>query len=308
MVNRKMESSKVDQSQTVTMVAWTAMLLTSNLTIIVWREFASGEPYWWPWLHGTGLVTLFAVTFVRKSLKPLQRFILVLLVIYFLGFGAGWQWGLIPFIRASSTWTSWENQTPWAVSAIATHLLRLSPALIIMLFLSITGLKRRDLFLVKGKINAPVEPSKLLGMKKPEPWSRIGSIFAFVFAVVTFAFLMLTRKPSSEMFFNALPLIPVALLIAAMNAFNEEFTLRASLLSTLAPIIGKQQALVITTVHFGLGHFYGVPDGPLGVLLSAFLGWFLGKSLLETKGFFWAWIIHFLPDVFIFTFYAMLAS
>ncbi|MFB0504726.1 MAG: hypothetical protein ACETWE_12910, partial [Candidatus Bathyarchaeia archaeon] len=88
MLDRKMESSKVDQNQTVTMVAWTAMLLTSNLTIIVWREFASGEPYWWSWLHGTGLVTLSAITFVRKSLKPLQRFILVLLVIYFLGFGA----------------------------------------------------------------------------------------------------------------------------------------------------------------------------------------------------------------------------
>jgi membrane protease YdiL (CAAX protease family) len=96
--------------------------------------------------------------------------------------------------------------------------------------------------------------------------------------------------------------------IAAINAFNEEFTLRAAPLSELYRIVGKQQALMITSVFFGLGHYYGIPNGVLGVLLSGFLGWFLGKSLLETKGFFWAWLIHFIPDVFIFTFLAIPAA
>ena len=64
---------------------------------------------------------------------------------------------------------------------------------------------------------------------------------------------------------------------------------------------------MITTVYFGLGHFYGIPNNVPGLLMSAFLGWFLGKSLLETKGFFWAWVIHFLPDALIFTFLAMSA-
>jgi len=307
MVNQRVKSSEANQNRTLIVVAWIAMLLTSNLTIIIWRELASGEPYWWPWVHAIGLVTLFAITLVSATLKPLRGFVLVLLAIYFLGFGGGWQWGLIPFVRASSMWTSWESQAPWALSAIGAHLLRLSPALVTMVFLLLMGLRRRDFFLVKGKIDAPVEPSKLLGMKKPEPWTRTGSTFAIIFSVVTFAFLVLTWKPSLDALIEALPLIPVALLIAAMNAFNEEFTLRAAPLSVLWSIIGKQQALMITTVYFGLGHFYGVPNGVLGVLLSGFLGWFLGKSLLETKGFFWAWLIHFLPDAFIFTFYAMFA-
>jgi len=99
-------------------------------------------------------------------------------------------------------------------------------------------------------------------------------------------FLVLTTRPSLSAFVQALPLIPVALLIAVINAFNEEFTLRAVPLSELWPSIGKQQALMITTVFFGLGHFYGGSNGVLGVLLSGFLGWFLGKSLLETGGFF----------------------
>jgi membrane protease YdiL (CAAX protease family) len=107
-------------------------------------------------------------------------------------------------------------------------------------------------------------------------------------------------------FIQAIPLIPVSILIAAINAFNEEFTLRAAPLSELWKVLGKTQGLLITTLYFGIGHYYGVPNGIIGVLLSAFLGWFLGKSLLETKGFFWAWVIHFLPDIVIFTFYAIL--
>jgi hypothetical protein len=186
-----------------------------------------------------------------------------------------------------------------------THLLRLSPALTVVLFLILMGKRRPDFFLVNGQIDAVVEPSKLIGMKKPELWTRTGSVFAVILSIGTFAFLMLTTRPSLGTFAKALPLIPVALLIAAMNAFNEEFTLRAAPLSVLWPVVGKQQALVITTVFFGLGHFYGIPNGVPGVLMSGFLGWFLGKSLLETGGFFWAWLIHFLQDALIFTFYAM---
>ena len=288
-----------------TIVAWIAILFSSSIALILWREFGPGEPFWWPWVSAISLIVISILTFIRISLKPLRVFMIILILIFFLGFGGGWQWGLIPFIRDSQTWTNWLSSLPWALSAIMTHLLRLLPAIVILTFLLIIGRKRRDFFLVKGNIHAFVEPSKLIGMKKPEPWTRIGSIFALIFCIGTLLFLILTKFPSISDFIQVLPLIPVAVLIAAINAFNEEFTLRAAPLSELSTTIGKQQALLITTIYFGIGHFYGVPNGLLGVLLSAFLGWFLGKSLLETKGFFWAWFIHFLPDVIIFTFYAM---
>jgi len=283
------------------------MLLTSSLVPILWRELAGVEPYWWSWVQSIVLLSLFVLTFIRASWRPLRGFIIVLLVIFFLGYGnPALSWGLIPLIRGSGFWVNWTSQAPWAISNIGLHLLRLTPALVTLVFLLLSGLKRRDLFLRKGEVDAPFEPSRLLGMKKNEPWTRIGSIFAVVFTTVTLFFLVVAWKPSLSAFLEAAPLIPATLLIAAINAFNEEFTLRAAPLSTLTPVIGKQQSLSVTSTYFGLGHFYGVPNGVPGVLMSSFLGWFLGKSLLETKGFFWAWLIHFLQDVFIFTFYAIM--
>ena len=288
-------------------VAWIATLLASSLGLIFWRELGGAEPNWLPWINAIGLIILFSLTIFKTNLKPLRGFVFILIVLFFLGFGGGWQFGLIPLVRSSSLWISWENQMPWSLSAIATHLLRLSPALVILSFLLLKRRKREDFFLAKGRINATAEPSRLLGMKKPEPWTRIGTIFAVVFASVTFVYLMVSSPPSFDAFIQALPLIPAALLISVINAFNEEFTLRAAPISELFSAVGKKQALMITTAFFGLGHFYGVPAGLLGVFLSSFLGWFLGKSMLETKGFFWAWLIHFLPDAFIFTFFAVSA-
>jgi hypothetical protein len=285
-------------------IAWLATLLASSLDVILWIEFTGGIPFWLPWLHAIGLITIFVLTLFIRRLTGLRNFLAILLVIFLLGFGGGWQWGLIPYFRETSIWISWEAQAPWALSAISTHLLRLTPAMIILAFLFLSGRKRSDLFLVKGNIRAPVEPSRLLGMKKSEPWTKIGTIFAVIFASVTLIYLTISNPPSLRTIESALPLIPIAIIIAAVNAFNEEFTLRAAPLSELRNSVGKHQGLMITTLFFGLGHFYGIPSGILGVLLASFLGWFLGKSMLETKGFTWAWFIHFLPDVFIFTFFA----
>ena len=288
--------------------AWVIMFLASSITPILWRELAGGEPYWWSWVLCLGLLTILSLTLIRADLKPLKGYALILLTTFLLGYGNPPQtWGLITIIRSSTLWINWAKQAPWAISNIALHLLRLTPTMAAMTILILMGRKRKEFYLALGKLNSSVEPSKLLGMKKPESWTRIGSIFAAVFTVATLMFLIATWKVPSNAFLNVVPLIPAAFFIASINAFNEEFTLRAAPLSTLTPAVGEKQSNLITAVNFGLGHFYGVPNGLPGVLMSTFLGWFLGKSLLETKGFFWAWLIHFFPDVIIFTFYAMIA-
>jgi hypothetical protein len=69
--------------------------------------------------------------------------------------------------------------------------------------------------------------------------------------------------------------------------------------------VGSRQALRLVAAYFGLGHFYGVPYGVIGVVLAWFLGWILARSMLETRGLTWAWFIHFLQDVAIFGFLAI---
>ena len=78
-----------------------------------------------------------------------------------------------------------------------------------------------------------------------------------------------------------------------------------TLLAGLENATGARQAVLIAAAFFGLGHYFGVPYGIIGVGMASFLGWMMGKAMIETRGFFWAWFIHFLQDVMIFSFMAI---
>ncbi|MDD5369448.1 MAG: CPBP family intramembrane metalloprotease [Anaerolineaceae bacterium] len=56
-----------------------------------------------------------------------------------------------------------------------------------------------------------------------------------------------------------------------MNASGEELNYRAGFLSALEGPVGKQHSLWMTAAFFGIGHFYGVPDGFLGVVTASML-------------------------------------
>ena len=163
---------------------------------------------------------------------------------------------------------------------------------------------RKAFFLVMGDTSAPVEPVRLLGIKN-ERWNTLGRNFAIIISSGTLAFLILAGRPPLDIVVRALPFLPAVLLAAVLNAFNEEMTYKASFLSVLENAVGKGQALWLMAAYFGIGHYYGVPYGVIGVVMAGFLGWFLGKSMLETRGLWWAWFIHFWQDVLIFAFLAI---
>jgi len=71
------------------------------------------------------------------------------------------------------------------------------------------------------------------------------------------------------------------------------------LLAHLEPVLGPRQAILMTSVMFGLGHYFGAPSGPLGVLLATFLGWIAAKSMIETRGLVWAFLVRFVGDFII---------
>ncbi len=297
-----MTETKAAPSRIQFFLPWIMILVASPIGIIPWRTLGVVEPFWLQWLHGGILVLLFLTTLVYSPLKPHRRFAFIIVTLFFMGYASGWNWGLISYIRATDTWIAWEAAGPKVLYELSLHSLRLAPALIILIMLLLTGRKRKDFFLTKGDMHATVEPSPLLKTDKPEPWIKIALIFALVFVAVAAIFLLGANSAQLGTLTVDVMLIPVALLIAAMNGFNEEFTLRAAPLGELEPTMGKSDSLIVTAAYFGLGHYYGVPNGIIGVALSGFLGWLLGKSMLETRGFFVAWLVHFLTDVPIFIF------
>lgn len=70
----------------------------------------------------------------------------------------------------------------------------------------------------------------------------------------------------------------------------------------MSPSTSRSPAAAVTPAALFEGvHYFGAPGGVPGVLLAGFLGWFLSKPIAETRGFAWAWLIHFAQDVVIFT-------
>ncbi|MFP7834484.1 CPBP family intramembrane glutamic endopeptidase [Marisediminicola sp. LYQ134] len=93
----------------------------------------------------------------------------------------------------------------------------------------------------------------------------------------------------------------VALVIpfAAMNAFTEEVIFRLSYVTMGAnSTSSRAYGLAMGSIVFGVSHYWGVtPNGIVGALMSIFLGFVLAKSIQETKGFFWAFVIHFMLNI-----------
>lgn len=107
------------------------------------------------------------------------------------------------------------------------------------------------------------------------------------------------------MLVKALPLLPFAVIGAALNAFNEEMQFRAPFLNLLQKNFGQGQAILLTSVFFGLMHYIGgAPAGLPGLFITFALGTLFAKAELETQGIFAGWLIHFCQNVVIYSFWA----
>lgn len=149
-----------------------------------------------------------------------------------------------------------------------------------------------------GNLAAPAVPVRALGVKATETWKSLGLTFSVVISLVTAAIVLL---PASRAGLNPSPFLAgVALLLAASNAFVEEYLTRFQVVASLAGRVAPGRIAVVSALLFGLPHYLGTPGHLIGVMAATFLGWFLAKSVLETSGLGWAWFVHFLQDAIIF--------
>jgi len=280
-------------------LAWAVTLLVSQLPDILYRELTGNLP---TWLFGAkvGLIlALLLVSIAWKKLRALGLFFTVLLAIYVLEWGVGWFYQSLHY----TTWFRGANAFIKDVGTVQVQRATTGVLLVMVMLVLVRRFER--FFFVKGKLNAQAAPIPLI-MTRPTTWCILGPTIAGAMCLGLLVFVIaFGNLPSATALKNVLPLLPFVLLFAASNAFGEEMIYRAPWLSALENPIGPVQALLITAVYFGLGHFYGVPYGVLGVVMAIIPGWLMGKAMLETRGFFWAWFIHICMDIVIFFFMAL---
>lgn len=289
------------KSRAILATAWIFLLLSSGLPRIILQEIFGFKvsPNLGALIAVMVVLAGLLLTIVWKVVRELRPFFFLFLMLVFIEWFVYTKVDQLPFYQA------WLNNPSFNVYMLAEQSLRLLVTISIIVVLFLLKKQANAFFLVMGDVKAPVEPVKLLGIKEGEHWNKLGRNFSVIISSGTLAFLVIAGRPPLDMLVRALPFLPAIFLAAMLNAFNEEITYKASFLSVLENVVGKQQALWLMAAYFGIGHFYGVPYGVIGVMLAGFLGWFLGKSMLETRGLWWAWFIHFWQDVLIFSFLAI---
>jgi membrane protease YdiL (CAAX protease family) len=268
-------------------IAWTAILLASDLDSIVSQFAGVHLPAWIPLLRAI-LLGLTALVIQRIFPRPyLSRFIWTLAALV-----AG-DW-LVWRIESNLVWF---QTVPRAQRMLGGVFLSFIPAALAALTIVGSGLSRRDLFLARGDMKAPTSLPFLRGLR----WSVIAPALLLVISAVLLVQLSIVSHASRH--FHPILLLlgsGAAVVFAALNAICEEFRFRCVLLAHGIRSVGVAQAVAATSVLFALAHFGGHPSGFSGMALAGFFAWVMARSMVDTRGLGWAWLFHFIQDVIIF--------
>lgn len=124
--------------------------------------------------------------------------------------------------------------------------------------------------------------------KEGEGWKTIGLTIGSIITVVTGIVVYFQVISGNGITFRLLPEIPLILLFALMNSFTEEAIFRLFYTTIIEnENMNARVSEFLSAVVFGGVHYFGIsPSGIAGAVMAAFIGWFLAKSINETKGFF----------------------
>ncbi|NLK46720.1 MAG: CPBP family intramembrane metalloprotease [Treponema sp.] len=154
------------------------------------------------------------------------------------------------------------------------------------------------------KIDGNINPEPWIGITKnnKDTWKKLGINLAVVISIVTAITVYFQVFRAEKVQSLTVPSFLLVVVFALINSFVEEVTFRHTFVSIVEyHKLNRYISQGLSAIIFGFVHYFGVPAKIPGVLLAGFLGWLLSKTIHETKGFFWAWLIHFLQDIIIMT-------
>jgi membrane protease YdiL (CAAX protease family) len=277
-------------------LAWSLMLTVSDLPDIILHYLGIAIPTWLVYVKITVDIIFIVICLFFKSTRPLWTIGLYFLVFFLANWISPFDW-----------WVNLFGTPPtWVLGHLGAQIGGLLALAFVLVAFFLVKRNWSALFIRKGQLDANLEPVLWLGIKKGEKWTTFAWIFAGVFAGGMLLFLFLAFFSVMRQIGKVLPLLPAIFLLSALNAITEELTFRAPLLASSHDVIGKQHALWLSSVFFGLAHVInGSPQGVVGFLLISLAAYLYGKSMLETGGSFWAIVMHFISDLPVFTFMAL---
>ncbi len=283
----------------VIILAWTLIILVSTVPDIFFAELAGKVPSWLVYAK-MGLLAVFTLTaLLYKPIRPLWKFGVALVAFFGLS-------QLRPLVDFTRPWLQkLFGATAFDYRMQAEQIGKLALTLAMIAILLLLGFKRNSFFLAAGGLRNNIQPVKVLGFPKAEPWPKFGLIWGFGIAIVLGVVQYLQLRPDGSLFIKMLPMLPSVIFYAALNSFNEEMFLRAPIIATTEAHTGSLNSLWMSAFFFGIAHYFGTPGGLMGAVASIFMGWILSKAMVETRGLFWPFIIHILSDIVIFAFIAM---
>lgn len=282
---------------TIILTAWLGTLLLSRLPQIILGELGIISPFdwdvWWWIIIG---VVLIALTYAWADVRPLRGYFLIITMIYIFTF-------LLSILQRTLIWTTWfGSDKPWIASFFGDRLGVVLIALGLVGTLTLFGQKPKNFFLAYGNANAPAFGIRL-------SWKIAAPLIALPLAGLIGAAILAMNPGMMVKIAEVLPLLPVVLLFALMNAFGEEMAFRAAPLSQLWQVVGKGHAIWMVALWFGLGHYYGgMSFGAIGAVFFTLVAVLFGKAMLDTKGLAVPVFLHLWGDVVLFIFLAIGSS
>jgi hypothetical protein len=143
------------------LVAWVSMLMISDLPNILIVSFFGNEPEWLI-LAKVGLLGIFlGLCLARKAIRPLWQYALVMMVL-FVASGSSTRLG-------NTDW--WQSiyggsQVSFTMGYLGIYVRDLGIALAVIATLWILKRRRKEFYLVKGQIDAPIQPVRWLGIRE----------------------------------------------------------------------------------------------------------------------------------------------
>ncbi len=286
----------VSQDRAVAAMFWMALLLASGLPQILVTELTGRAPWQLALAQVLVLLTLLVAARRLRWLRVLDA-----PVRWLVAMAAGWHL-VIGGLLDTQAWDDWQHSVPWVARGAVVQALLVVPT-VLLVVLGPGRLGGAALRLQAGDDRVRARAGVYTGGSRPT-WRRLGTFWAVGITAGTATAMWSALRPEVGEPSVLLWSLPAIALLAATNTVNEEFGYRNVPLAVLPAVTGVRGALGATGLLFGLAHYYGNPPAASGVLLAAFLGMLLAKSMVETGGSKWAWIIHWLQDVVIFSFLA----